>query len=222
MKRGLGHPLRSRFDRLPLASVNRLEYRVSILPTNLGGEMNCASILPVIFLLATTSSFGQSLTRARTAGTECPVGMKATHSASLPASMNAGGSSGQGPAINGHKFVTQPPVPAINQQIHLIMTNLLPRDIVSAQFTSHGFSNKRRTVYAGEAQAPDISSTKDVVVDVKGNGRASSDLSLGHFTAVSSIDLNSITYADGSTWRSPSPGACSVVPDGIMLVAATK
>ena len=50
--------------------------------------------------------------------------------------------------------------------------------------------------------------------------RASSDLSLSRFTAVTSVDLNSITYADGTTWHTSSPAACSITPDLIMLVAA--
>jgi hypothetical protein len=184
--------------------------------------MNRTSVLPVVFLCAVTGTFAQSLTRARAAGTECPVGMQATHSPSLPASMNAGSPNQQGPAINGRSLVAQPPVPALNQQIHLMLTNRLSRDIVSAQLTAHGFSNKRRIVYAGAAQAPDLNSTKDVVVNVRANGQAFSDLSLGHFAAVSSIDLNSVTYADGSTWRSSAPGACSVVPDRVMLIAASN
>jgi hypothetical protein len=57
---------------------------------------------------------------------------------------------------------------------------------------------------------------------VKGNRPITTDLSLSHFTAVTSIDLDSITYADGSTWRSASAGACSVVPDKRMLIAATN
>jgi hypothetical protein len=182
--------------------------------------MNRASILPLVFLFATLSAIGQNVARAT--GTTCPVGMQATHGRSLPSSVNAGGAHQQGPAINGRQFVAQPPVPAINQQIHLVMTNPLSRDIVSAQFTAHGFSNKSRTVYLDDAQAPDLTTTVKVVIDVKGNGHASSDLSLSDFTAVSSIDLNSITYADGSTWHSSSLGACSVVPDGVMLIAATN
>jgi hypothetical protein len=58
--------------------------------------------------------------------------------------------------------------------------------------------------------------------DVKGMGRASSDLSLNRFTAVTAIDLNSITYKDGATWHASSPGACSTIPDLIMLVAAAR
>jgi hypothetical protein len=188
--------------------------------------MKRATLLPLVFLCATTCTLAQnaaSLTLARAHRTACPVGMEATHGRSLPVSMNASPAPPQGPAINGRALVPQPPrAPAINQQIHLVMTNFGSRDIVSAQFTAHGFSNKQRTIYAGAAQVPDLSSTVNVVVDVKGNGHASSDLSLSHFTAVASIDLNSITYADGSTWHSTSPGACKVIPDMVMLIAATN
>lgn len=59
-------------------------------------------------------------------------------------------------------------------------------------------------------------------LDVKGNGHASSDLSLRRFTSVTSVDLNSLTYADGATWQASSPGACSVVPDPLMLVSAAR
>jgi hypothetical protein len=58
--------------------------------------------------------------------------------------------------------------------------------------------------------------------DVKGMGRASSDLSLKRFTAVTAIDLNSVTYKDGATWHASSPGACSTIFDLIMLVAAAR
>jgi hypothetical protein len=34
--------------------------------------------------------------------------------------------------------------------------------------------------------------------------------------------VNAITYADGSTWRTSSPGACSASPDLFMLVNAAQ
>jgi hypothetical protein len=75
---------------------------------------------------------------------------------------------------------------------------------------------------ASSSPEPDLAKTVDVVLDVKGKSEASSDLSLNRFTAVTSIDLNSITYADGNTWHTPSPEACSITPDLIMLVASTQ
>jgi hypothetical protein len=103
------------------------------------------------------------------------------------------------------------------------MTNLLSREIVSAQFVVHGYSNKGRAMnLANSSSEPDLAKTVDVVLDVKGKSEASSDLSLSRFTAVTSIDLNSITYADGNTWSTPSAEACSVTPDSIMLVASSQ
>jgi hypothetical protein len=39
------------------------------------------------------------------------------------------------------------------------------------------------------------------------------------FTSVRWIDLDSITYADGSMWHSSPQRKCQVVPDRFMLVA---
>ena len=36
------------------------------------------------------------------------------------------------------------------------------------------------------------------------------------------VDVNAITYADGSNWRTSSPGACSASPDLFMLVNAER
>jgi hypothetical protein len=63
---------------------------------------------------------------------------------------------------------------------------------------------------------PDLAKTVDVAMDVKGNSQASRDLSLSRFTAVTSVDVNSIKYTDGSEWHAPSAGACSVTPDLII------
>jgi hypothetical protein len=43
-----------------------------------------------------------------------------------------------------------------------------------------------------------------------------------HFTAVTSIDLDSVNYADGSNWQAPSAGACSVQPSMLMQVSETR
>jgi hypothetical protein len=198
--------------------------------------MNRATILPLVFLFTTTGAIAQnavtpdslqttSLTHLRTPGAYCPVGLLASHGSSLPVAMNAYGDvrPQTGPAINGRRVVPQVPAPALYQRIHLTMINHLSREIVSARFTVHGYSDKPKAIeLAGVSQGPDLSKTVNVVLDVKASGHASSDLSLSRFTAVTSIDLNSIIYADGTTWHVPSPGACSVTPDSLMLVAATR
>jgi hypothetical protein len=177
--------------------------------------MNYNSILPLVLLFATTSAFAQQpLRHLRTTGPACPLDMQATHGPAVPVGMNA---------IKGPAIEKQAPVPALYQRIHLTMTNLQSHEIVSAQITAHGYSNKLKFMGLGySSQVPDLSKTLNVVLNVKGKDHASSDLSLSRFTAVSSIDLNSITYADGVTWHASSPAACSVIPDLAMLVAAAR
>jgi hypothetical protein len=57
---------------------------------------------------------------------------------------------------------------------------------------------------------------------VQGNGQASRNLSFSHFTAITAVDVNEITYADGSSWHTSSAGACSASPDLFMLVNAER
>jgi hypothetical protein len=145
--------------------------------------------------------------------------MEARHATQTRVSINAAGSDGsqQGPAINAPRTQAAPQL----QRLRLTLTNPSSRDIVSAQFTAHGFSKETRAMeLSARSNEPDLVKTIDLVLGVKGKSQASHDLSLNHFTAVTSIDLNSITYADGTTWHAPSPAACSITPSMVMLVAA--
>ncbi len=115
------------------------------------------------------------------------------------------------------------PLTSSIQRIHLSMTNPNPREIVKVQFTVHGFSDKWRAIpLGGASSAPDLAKKVTVVLDIQGKGHASSDLSLSNFTAVTSVDVDSLTYADGSAWQATSRGACSVAPSLMMLVSADR
>jgi hypothetical protein len=183
--------------------------------------MNRAIILPLTFLFATTSGIAQNVVRPRANGADCPVDMKATHGTPMPVRMNANGAPQKGSPLDGQRTVLGPPSPAINQQIHLAITSLVSRELVSAVFTARGFSNKARAINTAD-QSPDLRRSIKVVVDLKGNEHTASDLSLRDFTAGTTIDLDAITYADGSTWRNSSPGNCRVIPGSTMLVASAR
>jgi hypothetical protein len=173
--------------------------------------MNRFSSLPLAFLLVSTFAGAQqpvTLHRSENTSAGCPIDIQARHATQTPVSINADGENAPGSKV----------VPQL-QRLQLTLTNPSSRDIVSAQFTAHGFSKKPRAMEAGSNE-PDLAKTIDILVGVKGKGHASHDLSLNHFTAVTSIDLNSIAYADGTTWRAPSPAACSITPSLVMLVAA--
>ena len=103
------------------------------------------------------------------------------------------------------------------------MTNPSPKEIVKR-------ANHRSTasVISGEPfpcrmqSTPDLRKTINLALKVKGNNHASSDLSLNRFTSVTYVDLDSLTYADGATWKASSPAACSVSPEPFMLVSAAR
>lgn len=184
-----------------------------------------ASILSLVFLLSNALLLGQqqltkqdagsaSLTHVRSAGTNCPIGVEASL-VSLPSVSNAG------PSINGQGQLPGQKVTKDYLQLHLDVSNPSSRDIVGAQFTVHGFSRKLRVIDPSDpSNAPDLWRTVDVALDVQGKGHASSELSLTHFTAIiTSIDLDSVTYADGTQWQAPSPGACSTIPNMVMRIS---
>jgi hypothetical protein len=191
---------------------------------DLRANMKSLSILPLAIVLATTSAIGQDVVLHRSAnptplsfssprnpGADCPVGLKVNHGRSfLKRDTNYG------------PFA--PPNPAVQEQrIQLIVTNPSPKEIVSAEVTVHGFSDKWRAIpLASAASTPDLTKRVNVVLNVKGNDHASSDLSLLRFTSVAYVDLDSLTYADGATWKASSPGACSVSPELFMLVSAAR
>jgi hypothetical protein len=170
--------------------------------------MRRTTIFPLAILLAATSMFGQSLTSPpRVDPSNCPVGLQVEHSSGLFTYQSAKA----GPADQVK--------PSSEQWLDLKMTNFSTREIVRAEITVHGLSYKQRLVPVS-APAPDLWKTVEVALDVKGNGSGSSELSFGHFSNIRTVDLNSITYADGSTWHASSPGACSVAPGLIMRISA--
>jgi hypothetical protein len=179
--------------------------------------MKCASILSLAILLTGTCAFSQGPVTGSTANlvlagpplhmdrTNCPVGLQVQHGPGLPMSRNAG----------------QAQKTDQSQGIHLTLINLSPQSIVSAQVVVHGFSDKWRYIPVSGAD-PDLARTVEVALDVKGNGQAGRNLSLSRFTAITAVDVNAITYADGSAWRTSSPGACSASPDLFMPVNAER
>jgi hypothetical protein len=174
--------------------------------------MKYAGILPLAIVFATTSAFGQYTLASRVDPAKCPVGMQVTHSGGF-LERNA-------------KFgPTDDVVPSIpEQRINLEMTNLLPHDIVNAEIIARGFSQNWRVIFVsatpGAQETPDLAKTVEVALDVKGNSSASRELSFARFSAIRTIEVNSVTYADGSTWHASSPAACSVAPSLLMPISA--
>lgn len=133
----------------------------------------------------------------------CPIFLRAQHAA-------------DGGLLNVDK--RRPERPA--QLLHLTLTNPDSRQIVAARVKVHGLSGKGRvTQTMSGADRPDATSTIEMRL-VQGSGKeAYGDLRVPNMTAVLSIDLNSVTYADGSTASFTGHDACRVVPEKFMLIA---
>lgn len=188
--------------------------------------MKSVCILPLAIVLATTCAIGQDTVTHRSPNAaspnneslrfypySCPIGLQVSHG-----SFFLQKKTGYGPGPLPGDGVS--PASAV-QRIHLTMTNPSLREVVKVELTVHGYSDKWRAIPLASS-APDLVRRLTVVLDIKGNGHASSDLSLSSFTAVTSVDVDRLTYADGSVWHATARGACSVAPNPLMLVSADR
>lgn len=107
----------------------------------------------------------------------------------------------------------------VSQRIHLSVAGLKNASVIEAQVTVHGLAPRARVVAvrSGAGGPEQISRTMNVGFSNESAGGSAADLLVGGYSAVFSIDVDSITYADGSTWRSGN-GTCRVVPDPMMLI----
>jgi hypothetical protein len=108
----------------------------------------------------------------------------------------------------------------LGQRIELTLTSTQSAKIVAATVLVRGFDGKNRMVQAGSADEGNASRTLRTGFTYSGNNTASADLYISGFTAVTSVKLQDVTYADGSTWRANQSNPCRIAPDPLMLVAA--
>jgi hypothetical protein len=107
------------------------------------------------------------------------------------------------------------------QMLRLTLTNRDSRRMVAARVRVHGLSgNARATQTSSKPDVSDATSTINVQLVQGSNSEVWANLRVPGMTAVLSIDLRSVTYADGSTRNFPARSPCHVVPDPKMLVAA--
>lgn len=110
------------------------------------------------------------------------------------------------------------PRPGVSQRIQLSVAD--SRSIAEASIVVHGTTAAGRMMPLGGSAGPSqISRPLNVTFSSAGKNQENADLRLRGFTSVSSIDVQSVTYADGTVWRSMA-GACRVVPDPVMRIAA--
>jgi hypothetical protein len=112
-------------------------------------------------------------------------------------------------------------VQPFGQRFLLTLRDSHSAHIISAALRVHGTTGKSRMVQtAGLSNTGAAEATKILTVPFTANdGAASADIYVPGFTSVSSVDLQQVTYADGSTWKMSASSFCRVAPDPLMLVA---
>ena len=139
----------------------------------------------------------------------CPVSLRAQQASAANSMMVAGG---------------RPK--GVAQFLHLTMANPAGSTVTKATVTVRGLLPKTRATLTPMTLGNDPSDaarTLDVTFSAAAgpafNGR-SADLWVPGLSAVSSVDLVSLTYADGSMWTPKAGKTCRTPIDGIMLVGA--
>lgn len=108
----------------------------------------------------------------------------------------------------------------VAQSLHLSVTNPDSRRVVAATVTVRGFANKGRLVQVLSTQSgSDAAKTMDVRFSPVSGGDVSADLRVPGLSAVSEVDLKSVTYSDGSVWKLAAGASCRSWIDGLMLVS---
>jgi hypothetical protein len=139
-----------------------------------------------------------------TGNTACPVAMHARQ-----------GMSGDILAVNDsrHKGTAQ--------LLHLILSSGDSRVITGGEVTVHGLSGKSRITrtFSTEQDSSDAVPNLPVKFSAGNQKNVVADLWVPGMTTVHAIELNSITYADGSTWKFLTEKACRTIPDPTMLIS---
>jgi hypothetical protein len=109
----------------------------------------------------------------------------------------------------------------IGQRLTLTLTGRDSRQIASATVAVHGLNGKSRVTEALSTRNPSSDAIATLVVPFAGTAgeTASARIWVPGMTAVQTIDLKSVTYADGGTLSLDGIAACRIVPDPLMLIA---
>ncbi len=179
--------------------------------------MNRTSALPIAFLLASLALPAQDASKHQKPlnfvipaplSFACPVVMDARHEDGLHRRVLVNGAAAQ--ETPGLRFV-------------LTLINPQSTRIVKAKVTVHGTNGKWQLFKADTAQTGSAEASKTLELEFTSPGdekNVSANLMLPGFTSVTSIELDSLTYANGSSWKFAGRGSCQVAPNPFMLVDA--
>ena len=161
----------------------------------------------LLFILASASTIAQvspttfTLRSSESAG--CPVGFFASRQANGQI-MSAKDAKQNGPA----------------QGLHLTLSHLTrtPADIQSIDVTVYGTSPKARVLPLAQQSSDTVSKTFELRRTGDNTSLTEGDIWMHQVGSLTSVDLISVTYADGTTWHPTANLKCRAVPSNYLLV----
>jgi hypothetical protein len=173
--------------------------------------MKLTIAVPLLLLLSCAALGAQSANPNQTIviqlppqASPCPVSMRAQHAAD-----------GDLLAVNS----SHPK--GIGQSLHLSVTSPDSRRIASATVTVRGLTPKGRVTQAltDQDEASDAEKSMEIRFSAEPGKGASADVWVPGLSMVKSIDMQSVTFTDGSTWKLPAEKTCRTFPDPVMLIS---
>ena len=141
----------------------------------------------------------------------CPVSLTARQSSAAFARQVRGSE----PPANGDLIIKD-----VAQKLHLSAIGPDSKRVVAASLIVRGFSNKSRVMRVLSTDTDyDAAKILNVRFSQDSDKKDSADVSVPGLSAVGAIDLNSVTYADGSTWKVAGNHSCRAWIDGLLLVS---
>ncbi|QNI38090.1 hypothetical protein [Edaphobacter albus] len=170
--------------------------------------MNRVSTLSLAFLLSSYPAFPQvaasqsvvAISVPQIMEASCPVGLFAQHR-------------GAGSIVQ----IKDRPATA-TLPLELQWDNHRAKDIVGASLLVRGYDASTRILPAGSTNTPQMKKVFDLKLNLSGNGKTTIDFVARSFATVSSIELQSIEYADGSKWNISKGESCRIAPNNLVLI----
>jgi len=152
--------------------------------------------------IVTTGPNGQTTTHTFTVPNLCPVRIQASH------------------LSDGSMIKTAKAHPkGIGQRLHLTLTSPDSRTIASAIINVRGWTAKGRAQQVSAGRNAALLVRTLTIAFTAGTGRnASADAWAPGLTSVTSVELVSVAFADGTTWTPANGKTCRVTPDPLMLI----
>ena len=105
------------------------------------------------------------------------------------------------------------------QRIFLTLGGSHPVQIIAATVVVTGFDGRNRMLQTGNDSGTAIR-TLHVTFTREDANSVTADIFVPGFTAVGSLRLQDMTFANGSTWNASGLSLCRVIPDPVLLIDA--